>query len=61
VKDEENGYLIQPGDVHSLAQKTLQALVDPSLGMKARETIKEGFDIKENVTRYISLCEGLLL
>jgi 1,2-diacylglycerol 3-alpha-glucosyltransferase len=60
VKDGENGYLFQPGDVHSLARKTLQALEDPSLGMQARKTIEEGFDIKENITRYISLYEGLL-
>jgi glycosyltransferase involved in cell wall biosynthesis len=59
VRDGENGYLFQPGDVHSLAQKTLQALEDPSLGVQARKTIKEGFDIKENISRYIRLYEGL--
>jgi glycosyltransferase involved in cell wall biosynthesis len=56
VEDGENGFLFQPGDVHGLAQKILQALEDPSLGMRARETIQEGFDINENVSRYIRLC-----
>ncbi|MCW3989672.1 MAG: glycosyltransferase [Candidatus Bathyarchaeota archaeon] len=60
VKDGENGYLFQPGDVHGLAQKIFQALEDPPLGMRARETIQDGFDIRENVSRYISLYEGLL-
>jgi len=60
VKDGENGFLFQPGDVHGLARKILQALEDPSLGMRARETIQEGFDIKENVSKYVSLYEELL-
>jgi N,N'-diacetylbacillosaminyl-diphospho-undecaprenol alpha-1,3-N-acetylgalactosaminyltransferase len=60
VRDGENGYLFQPGDAYGLSEKILQALKDPSLGMRARETIQEGFDIRENVSRYISLYEGLL-
>lgn len=60
VRDGENGYLFQPGDVNGLSEKILQALEDPSLGIRARETIQEGFDIRENVSRYISLYEGLL-
>jgi len=60
VKDGENGFLFQPGDVYGLARKILQALEDPSLGMRARETIREGFDVRENVSRYMRLYEGLL-
>jgi len=60
VEDGENGFLFQPGDVRGLARKILQALEDPSLGMRARETIQDGFDVKESVSRYVSLYEGLL-
>jgi glycosyltransferase involved in cell wall biosynthesis len=60
VRDGENGYLFQPSDVNGLSEKILQALEDPSLGIRARETIQEDFDIRENVSRYISLYEGLL-
>jgi glycosyltransferase involved in cell wall biosynthesis len=55
VKDGENGYFFQPGNVHSLAQKIFQASEDPSLEMRTRETIQEGFDINDNVTRYFGL------
>ncbi len=60
VKDGENGFLFQPGDVQGLAQKILQALEDPLLGVRARKTIPN-FDIRENVLRYVELYEGLLL
>jgi len=33
VRDGENGYLFQPGDVNSLSEKILQALEDPSLAL----------------------------
>ena len=60
VRDGENGYLFQPGDVSGLSDKILRALDNPSLGMRARKTIQDGFDPGENVSRYVDLYEGLL-
>jgi glycosyltransferase involved in cell wall biosynthesis len=58
VMDGENGFLFQPGDVQGLAQKILQTLVDPLLGIRARKTIQEDSDIREYVLRYVELYEG---
>ena len=60
VRDGENGFLFQSGDVPGLAQGILKALDNPSLGMRARKTIQDGFDIRENVLKYIKLYERLL-
>jgi len=55
VRDGENGYLFQPDDVSGLSDKILRALDNPSLGMRAKTTIQDGFDIRENVSRYVDL------
>ncbi len=60
VKDGENGYLFEPRDVQGLAGKILQALENTPLGRRARETILQDFNLKNNVLRYICLYEGLL-
>ncbi|MCW3991463.1 MAG: glycosyltransferase family 4 protein [Candidatus Bathyarchaeota archaeon] len=60
VREGENGYIFEPRDVEGLAEKTLQAASNPGLGRRARETIREGFEIEKNVMKYVELYRELL-
>jgi glycosyltransferase involved in cell wall biosynthesis len=64
VKDGVNGYLVEPGDVNGLAQKTIEILRDrnlrTSMGREGKRRIGP-FDIKEMVPRLEELYERLLM
>lgn len=60
IEDGENGYLFEPMDVVGMADRILRAVSKPSLGVRARETIEKGFDIKKNVCRYLEIYEKVL-
>jgi len=59
VSEENNGYLFQPGDAEGLAGKILRASSNLDLGMKARKTIEERFDLGKNAKRYVELYHDL--
>lgn len=52
VTDGVNGFLFKPRDTRSLAQSILKAAHTPGVGLRARETIEEGFDVRKNAVRY---------
>jgi glycosyltransferase involved in cell wall biosynthesis len=60
VREGENGYLFEPGDVGGLTGKILQAASNLDLGRRARETIEQGFDTGKNAKRYAELYHELL-
>lgn len=60
VRDSGNGYLYRSGDVGDLKEKILRAASDLTLGLKARETIEERFDIGKNARRYVELYREVL-
>jgi glycosyltransferase involved in cell wall biosynthesis len=60
VTDGVDGYLFEPRDVQGLAGKILQALENTTLGRRARDTILQDFNLKNNVLRYVELYEGVL-
>jgi glycosyltransferase involved in cell wall biosynthesis len=60
VTNGENGYLYRPGNMGDLKAKILRAASDLTLGLKARETIEERFDIGKNARRYVELYREVL-
>ncbi len=60
IRDGLNGYLYRPGDVVDLKAKILLAASDLTLGLKARETIVERFNIRKNARRYVKLYKEVL-
>jgi len=64
VFDGENGFLITPGDVKSLAQKILTLSSDQNLrkkfSEKSYEIIVEKFAVEEHLNRVLALYEGVL-
>lgn len=58
-----NGLLICPGDTEALKNKILELLSDTktqaNLGVAARKTIKESFDIKRNLKKLIEIYQKL--
>ena len=64
VSDGENGFLITPGDVESLAQKILVLSSDKNLrrnfSRKSYETISENFAVDEHLNQILALYDGLL-
>ncbi len=55
VSAGDNGYLFKPGNIEDLAEKMLMAVENPWLGLRARGTVEERFDIDENSLRYVEL------
>ncbi len=60
VIEGENGYLFEPRDVEGLAEKAIQAASNLRLGLRARETIREGFEIEKNIMKHVELYRQLL-
>jgi glycosyltransferase involved in cell wall biosynthesis len=63
VRDGYNGFLIQPGDIESLAEKLEVLTRDPVLcqimGQRSREIVEE-LDVKPYVVRLIALYKSIL-
>ncbi|UCD45069.1 MAG: hypothetical protein JSV27_00750 [Candidatus Bathyarchaeota archaeon] len=59
VRDGENGYLFELGDVDDLAEKLLMAADNLRCGSRARATILQRFDINVNAARYIELYDDV--
>ena len=60
VTDGVNGYLFEPRDAPGLAGKISQVLENTHLGHRARDTILQDFNLKNNVLRDVELYKGLL-
>ncbi len=60
VRDGVNGYLYRPGDIGDLKAKILLAASDLTLGLKARETVEERFDIGKNAKRYVEIYREVI-
>jgi len=60
VRDGENGYLFEPGDVDDLADKLLLAADNLGVGSRARATILQRFDINVNAARYVELYNDVV-
>jgi len=56
VVDGKNGFLVERGNVQQLSMRVLQLLRNPSLarqlGIEARTSVEDKFDIKETARRY---------
>lgn len=63
LRDKENGFLVRPQSVPSLAEALRRLLSDPALrrrlGKEARKTILERYDVRERVERLVRIYEGL--
>lgn len=63
IIDNENGFLIQQGDVESLFIKLNQLLDDKelreALGIKAKEHIEKNFSIKSMVSSYMAIYDNV--
>lgn len=64
VKDNVNGFLIEPGDAKQLAERTTQLLLDDELrrkiGQQNLQTARSKYDIKESVLVLGSIFNSLL-
>ena len=60
VSAGNNGYLFKPGNFEDLAEKMLMATEKPCLGLRARGTIEERFDIDKNSLRYVKLYRQMM-
>jgi glycosyltransferase involved in cell wall biosynthesis len=59
IDDHETGFLVERGDIPSMAQKILQLLNDPELrtkmGNHGRQAVEAKFDHRRNVSKLIEL------
>jgi len=59
INDGETGFLVERGDIPSMAEKILHLLNDPGertrMGNKGRETVEAKFDHRRNVSKLIEL------
>ncbi|UCH57611.1 MAG: glycosyltransferase family 4 protein, partial [Candidatus Bathyarchaeota archaeon] len=60
VEDGVNGYMFRVGHRREMAEKVLEAVGHPELGLNARETIRRSFDLGGNARRYIEIYEELV-
>jgi glycosyltransferase involved in cell wall biosynthesis len=64
IKDEENGLLVEPGDVNQLADALKRLLSDndyaSALGEKALNTARENYGINVIANRYVELYTELM-
>jgi glycosyltransferase involved in cell wall biosynthesis len=62
VVDGETGYLVERGDVHSLAERVSRVLANPALGRRlgvaGREHVHRHFDIRRYVSTLINNYKG---
>jgi glycosyltransferase involved in cell wall biosynthesis len=58
VRDNESGYLVDRGDIQTMAEKILTLLNDPLLreqmGTKGKNIVREKFSLRNNVSRLIA-------
>lgn len=59
IKNGFNGLLYEPGDIHSLASRLIEAVDRPLLANSARTTITRFFDMRRNSQRYLSIYRDL--
>jgi glycosyltransferase involved in cell wall biosynthesis len=63
VEHERSGYLIEPGDATALAENLEALLAEPdrgaALGARAREIVRQRFDLTDSVDRYRALFNEL--
>jgi glycosyltransferase involved in cell wall biosynthesis len=59
VADEDSGFLIERGDVETLAEKLLRLLRDPArrqaMGKAGRMIVEQKFDLRKNVTQMLEV------
>lgn len=64
IKDEENGLLVEPGNVDQLADALKKLISDTeyasTLGKNALKTVRENYDINVIANKYIYLYTGLI-
>jgi len=64
IKNEENGLLVEPGNVDQLADALKKLISDPeyasALGKNAIKTVRENYDINVIANKYIDLYTGLM-
>jgi glycosyltransferase involved in cell wall biosynthesis len=63
IDDGVTGFLIEPGDEHSLAETTLRLIRDATLrrgmGAAARRAAEERFDARRNYGRLLNVCKNV--
>ncbi|MGM0424147.1 MAG: glycosyltransferase family 4 protein [Thermodesulfobacteriota bacterium] len=64
VQDGQNGFLVQPGQVSSLARAVLKLLKDPEqaqrMGQRGRELVCQGFSRQSMVLGNLQVYQGLV-
>jgi trehalose synthase len=64
IKDEENGFLVEPDDTKGMASRIVEILKKPSMGKKlgenARETVREHFLITRLLMDYLELINSVM-
>jgi glycosyltransferase involved in cell wall biosynthesis len=64
IRDGVNGYLVPPGEVTLLAEKTIELLLDrqraATFGANGRRLVEEEFSIPAMISRYQRLYAQLL-
>jgi glycosyltransferase involved in cell wall biosynthesis len=64
IKNEENGLLVEPGNVNQLADALKKLISDTehasALGENALKTVRENYDINVIAKEYIDLYTGLM-
>ena len=64
IQDRENGLLVDFLDVHSLAEKLLEVVQNPThfkhLRIAARDTIKKNYELNFCIEKRIDLIDKLL-
>jgi glycosyltransferase involved in cell wall biosynthesis len=65
VEDGKTGYLVPPGDPHSMAEALLRLLVSPELrremGLRAKYRAESLFSVTKMVERYDNLLQDVCL
>jgi glycosyltransferase involved in cell wall biosynthesis len=61
IREDENGFVVPPGDFNTFAKRVQQLLVDPALreryARQARCVAEADFDLKKTAARYFSLFQ----